>query len=241
MAATDPLLLVNAVADKASDRKLRLLLVACCRRIWPLLQHQALQEAVEAAEAFVEGMATVEELASSASAVNDLLQALRSSRQAESSYVAVHAVLMACSEPGHLGSRLHSFVGRYINWSYCVMQGLDAAANATALWLKTMPKVSDVSDQLAIEHRRQCFLVRDIFGNPFRPVTITPDCLVWNDGTIPKIAQAIYVERAFDRLPILADAIEESGLNDLDILAHCRQSGEHTRGCWVVDLILNKP
>jgi hypothetical protein len=52
-----------------------------------------------------------------------------------------------------------------------------------------------------------------------------------------KLAEAIYDDLAFSHLPILADALEEAGCNDPDILAHCRQPGEHVRGCWVVDLV----
>ena len=55
-----------------------------------------------------------------------------------------------------------------------------------------------------------------------------------------QIAQAIYDDRAFDRMPILADALEDAGCMDQTILNHCRQSGEHVRGCWVVDLLLGK-
>jgi hypothetical protein len=85
--------------------------------------------------------------------------------------------------------------------------------------------------------RRQAILLRDVFGNPFRPVTIDPSWLAWNNSTIPNLAQGIYEERAFDRLPILADALEEAGCNDADILAHCRSGGDHVRGCWAVDLV----
>ena len=83
-------------------------------------------------------------------------------------------------------------------------------------------------------------LLREIFGNPFRMPSVNASWLAWNDGTIPKIAQAIYDERAFDRLPILADALEDAGCDNADILNHCRQPGEHVRGCWVVDLLLGK-
>ncbi|HEY7152572.1 MAG TPA: hypothetical protein VH575_01315 [Gemmataceae bacterium] len=83
-------------------------------------------------------------------------------------------------------------------------------------------------------------MARDIFGNPFRPVTINSSWLAWNDGTIPKLAQAIYDDRVFDHLPILADALGEAGCTNADILAHCRAGGEHVRGCWVVDLVLGK-
>jgi hypothetical protein len=69
-------------------------------------------------------------------------------------------------------------------------------------------------------------IVRDIFGNPFRPPTPIPQAVLdWNDGTVVKLAQAIYDERPFDRLPILADALEEAGCTNADILNHCRQPG----------------
>jgi hypothetical protein len=83
-------------------------------------------------------------------------------------------------------------------------------------------------------------LLRDIFGNPFRPVPADPNWLSWNDGTIPELAQAVYDDRAFDRLPVLADALEEAGCVNADMLAHCRGPGPHVRGCWVVDLLLGK-
>ena len=54
------------------------------------------------------------------------------------------------------------------------------------------------------------------------------------------MAQSIYDARAFDRLPLLADALEDAGCADADILSHCRTPGEHVRGCWVVDLLLGK-
>jgi len=78
-------------------------------------------------------------------------------------------------------------------------------------------------------------------GNPFRPAPhIDPAWLAGNGGTVPKLARAIYDERAFDRLPVLADALEDAGCTDADILTHCRSGGEHVRGCWVVDLLLGK-
>jgi hypothetical protein len=91
------------------------------------------------------------------------------------------------------------------------------------------------------EARVQATLLRCIVGNPFSPLmALDPTSLAWNDGTVGRIAESIYEERAFDRLPVLADALEEAGCTDADILAHCRQPGEHVRGCWVVDLLLGK-
>jgi hypothetical protein len=90
-------------------------------------------------------------------------------------------------------------------------------------------------------------LLRDIFGNPLRPVSISPVVLAWNDAAIVRLAQAAYDERHLPegtldngRLAVLADALEEAGCQDKDILAHCRSGGEHVRGCWVVDALLGK-
>jgi hypothetical protein len=93
------------------------------------------------------------------------------------------------------------------------------------------------SDELEKENEVQAQLLRDIFGNPFRPATLNP---AWRTSNVAALAQAIYADRAFDRLPILADALEDSGCDNADILNHCRQRGEHVRGCWVVDLVLAK-
>lgn len=62
----------------------------------------------------------------------------------------------------------------------------------------------------------------------------------WATSTVLRLAEAIYADRAFDRLPILADALEDVGCDNADLLAHCRRPGPHARGCWVVDLILGK-
>ena len=62
----------------------------------------------------------------------------------------------------------------------------------------------------------------------------------WLTPTVQSIAAAIYEDRTFDRLPILADALEEAGCTNADVLLHCRRPGEHVRGCWVVDLVLGE-
>jgi hypothetical protein len=78
---------------------------------------------------------------------------------------------------------------------------------------------------------------RDIFGNPFRPVAADPS---WLTSTVLALARGIYADRAFDRLPILADALQDAGCDNEDVLDHCRGPGPHARGCWVVDLLLGK-
>ena|SRR5579872_4375098 len=78
-------------------------------------------------------------------------------------------------------------------------------------------------------------LLRDIF--PFGPVTLLPE---WRTSTVLALATGIYNERAFDRMPILADALMDSGCDNEEILNHCRGPGPHCRGCWVCDLCLGK-
>ena len=80
-------------------------------------------------------------------------------------------------------------------------------------------------------------LVRDIFGNPFRPVTFDPR---WRSTDVVGLARGIYEDRAFDRMPLLADALMDAGCDEDQLLAHCRSEGPHVRGCWVVDLVLGK-
>ncbi len=80
-------------------------------------------------------------------------------------------------------------------------------------------------------------IMRDIFGNPFRPIALDPS---WLSSTVLALAKGIYADRAFDRLPILADALQDAGCQNPEILAHCSGEGPHTRGCWVVDLLLNR-
>jgi hypothetical protein len=104
--------------------------------------------------------------------------------------------------------------------------------------------ILDAEEWRAVEQREkmvQAALLRDLFGNPVRPRAETDrGWVAWNGGTVPKLAAALYAERAFGRLPLLADALEDAGCADPDILGHLRGSGPHVRGCWVVDLLLGK-
>jgi hypothetical protein len=80
-------------------------------------------------------------------------------------------------------------------------------------------------------------VVKDVVGNPFRPVTFDPR---WRTSDVVGLAKAIYDDKAFERMPILADALMDAGCEDEVIIAHCRGDGPHVRGCWVVDLVLGK-
>jgi hypothetical protein len=93
-----------------------------------------------------------------------------------------------------------------------------------------------------------CPLLRDIFGYPFRrQPRIVPSWLAWNDGTVMKMAQAVYEGQALSggtldnsRLAVLADALEDAGLTDAEVLGHLRSGGPHVRGCFALDAILGR-
>jgi hypothetical protein len=107
--------------------------------------------------------------------------------------------------------------------------------------------LAGVSSGPAEAYRAYCNLLRCIFGNPFRPVSLDPSWLSWHDGLVGCLAQAAFDERHLPsrtldnvRLAILADALEEAGCTDADILSHLRGPGTHVHGCWAVDLCLGK-
>ena len=104
-----------------------------------------------------------------------------------------------------------------------------------------------LSENRDLEEVAQSAALRCIFGNPFRPGTLSPAILAWHDGTVVCIAQSLYDERnlpsgTFDlsRMNILADALLDAGCDQDEIIAHCRQPGPHVRGSWVVDSCLGK-
>lgn len=88
-----------------------------------------------------------------------------------------------------------------------------------------------VADEVAVS------LLKDIFGDPFRTVLMNQS---WLSSTVVALGQGIYEDQAFDRLPILADALQDAGCEDDRILTHLRGGGLHVKGCWALDLVLGK-
>jgi hypothetical protein len=206
---------------KLTERKARLFAVACCRSVWPLLTAEVSRTAVEVAERFADGQATSEELEAAGDAAGDAPWA------AGDSYgeCVAHAAIWATGRDAPTAAEVASRFAR----------GCDQEARRPdGSWIATRPD----------EERRQADL-RDIFGPwPFGAKTTIPaTVLAWNDGCIPKLAASIYEEGDFsqERMGVLADALEEAGLTDEEILLHCRGlPAVHCRGCWLVDLVLGK-
>jgi hypothetical protein len=81
-------------------------------------------------------------------------------------------------------------------------------------------------------------MLRCLFGNPFRPATLDPAWLSADSRMVPRLAGAIYSGHSFERLAVLADALEEVGCTDAELIGHLRGPGPHVRGCWALDLLL---
>jgi hypothetical protein len=118
------------------------------------------------------------------------------------------------------------------------IQYTDAAYAFTHLASAVVGNGSDAALQMKATARdEQLALLRDVFGNPFRPVAFAPE---WRTDTAVALARQMYDGRDFGAIPILADALQDAGCDSDDILSHCRNPGEHVRGCWVVDFVLGK-
>ena len=85
-----------------------------------------------------------------------------------------------------------------------------------------------------VREARALVLLREVFGNPFEPVDFAP----WRTDTAVALARQMYDGRDFGAMPILADALQDAGCDNDEVLRHCRGEGPHVRGCWVVDGVL---
>jgi hypothetical protein len=120
-----------------------------------------------------------------------------------------------------------------------------SAANAEG-WLATanLPRHVQVRPTWAWARKMACLQIADLLRDVFNPcgpaVHLDDEWLRWDRGTVRNMAEGIYADRDFERLPILADALEEAGCTEQHLLAHLRQPGVHIRGCWALDAVLGK-
>jgi hypothetical protein len=196
---------------KFSDRKARLCAVAACRTLWTQMTELASRNAVEVSESFADEQASNSDLHA---AGKKLDAATRSKLRAKARYPALWAGAWDAARSAV----------RIGDWDSAVLCHFAAQGG-----------VGSSSSNNA--NLRLCHLLRDIFGNPFHPVTIDSR---WLTSTVSELADAIYAERAFDRMSILADALMDAGCDSDEIIQHCRGPGPHVRGCWIVDLLLGK-
>lgn len=208
----EPMLKYLESIGAASERKLRLFSVACCRRLLSKVPVRPRSElAVDVAERYADGFASDVELTEVCLYANN---------------TAEHACRdVAESEPGIVRADCTALNAAWAIAEYGARppdhNGLSSVFNA---------KVQG-------EQSTQCQALRDIFGNPVRPITFSSE---WRTDTATAVARQMYGSREFSAMPILADALQDAGCDSADILNHCRGDGPHVRGCWVVDLVLGK-
>jgi hypothetical protein len=219
----NPETMLRLLGKRASGRKLRLFACACCRRVWQRIKSQRCRKAVEVAERHADQQVTDDEwrLASAA--------AYRAAAAADATDPDRWTVALAVSEAVNAPLRT-SFMARET-------AAYDPQGDHTTFQVRRQ-----------VEADSQVLLLRDLFDNPFQPPsTIDPTVRSWNDGIVKLLAQAAYEERALPdgtldpyRLAVLADALTDAGCTDAGLLEHLRGSGTHVRGCWALDLVLDK-
>jgi hypothetical protein len=116
-----------------------------------------------------------------------------------------------------------------------VWHAAEAAAQVTARSARSAAAAVPPGESPA-----HCTLVRCVFGNPWRPASLDPAVLAYNGGAGRRLAEAIYVGRRFEDLPVLADMLEEAGCTNAGLLGHLRGPGPHALGCWALDAVLGK-
>lgn len=213
--------LLYLMDSEVGNRKLRLFGCACVRRVWCDLGDDRLRRSLEVAERFADGLATPRQLASARMIAQGLCEGI-------GDIIADHgpmAVAAICAQ-GVSGFTVAESTGAV---------AAEARSDEGASWASAHEQ----------EQRAQAGILRDIFGNPFKPVVIEE---AWLTPAIIMLAQAAYDTRKLpvgsldpNCLVVLADALEETGCANEDVLGHLRQAGQvHFRGCWVIDLILGK-
>jgi hypothetical protein len=236
---SEPKVMLSWLRTKATNRKKRLFGCACCRRIWNLIGNEKSRSAVLLAERFADGLLTDGDRAAAYAEAEAVARQPSSSDQHE-------RALRACANV------LHKYAGIAINASYNAAQVAQWHALVTAALYGSRSEEAASLNTLAYndELAQQCGLVRELFGNPFRPMPPRRGKRQWeaqrrrwldaNDGVARKVAEVIYDQGSFSEAPILADTLEEAGCGEAGLLDHLRGPGPHIRGCWAVDFVLAK-
>jgi hypothetical protein len=206
---------MNWLRRRGSQRRFYLAAAGWARQVEHALSGERYHALIALVEKFADGLIDLQEMS-------------RAHREAEDDVIA------RCLALGNQGLSL-SVTSRRLAADYAAAR----AALPNDGWIAAVNALGDAGrvGKRADMAPRQMSLLRDIFGNPFRLVTLDPR---WLTSTVVDLAQAIYNERAFERMPILADALMDAGCDSDDIIHHCRGDGPHVRGCWVVDLLLGK-
>jgi hypothetical protein len=220
LACAEPTPMFRLLEERLGPRKWRLFGVACCQPIRHLLAGGWGWAAVEVAELFADGLVTTAELE------------------------VAHDTVLAAVRANCLDGEVMHPSARHYAWQaaadvtgakprFCWLAAQQALAWEAVGWKRLFGPEA--------VYAWVCSALREMSHYPCRPLPPLPrSALAWNGGTVHRMAKAAYDERAFDRLPVLADALEEAGCANPDLLGHLRGPGPHARGCWALDLLLGK-
>jgi hypothetical protein len=213
-ASPEPGTMLEALRGKISSRKARLFACACCRQIAGGVFYSGF---LEAAERHADGAVDDDGLAAACAVTRAIAEAPAGLPAWDGTgameyldWVGANAAVPACAPAAGVSEATEA-----ARWAAGVLGGEPVEAAQAA----------------------QSDLLRDMIGNPYR---VTELDRRWLTSDAVALAAGIYADQAFDRLPVLADALMDAGCDSEDILAHCRSDGPHVRGCWVVDLVLGK-
>jgi hypothetical protein len=236
----EPRVMLTSLREKVSERKLRLFACSCCHMVRHLIVDDRSWHAVVIAERYADGLATVGELDTAAETANGIWLDLEDPVRRRAGEAAFKSAVVLPEELWQLKSTWAeaalAIEGNAIATTWATTP--EEAQQMLEAWQEAWGGSCEPMDWTDANPKRDIAArLRDIFGNPFRPVAFNP---AWLTSTVLALARGIYDERAFDRMPILADALQDAGCDNDDILTHCRGPGPHVRGCWVVDLVLGK-
>jgi hypothetical protein len=229
LADTEPERMVEFLrgGSHLSERKARLFAVACCRRVWEWMPDEA-KQAAEVCEEYADGRVGQKTLAA-ARRTAYAASKLPASSSGPGRYAAAH------SHAGVVALYACDSMKQHEPWQVADW----VAATARSLVAHTAGDASDTH-----ERKAHSSWLRDLFGNPFRPVAFDP---AWLTAAVLSLAQAAYEERTLpagtlehERLAVLADALEDAGCASADLLGHLRSEGPHVRGCRALDLCLGR-
>lgn len=203
---------------RASERKRRLFSIACCRRVWQLLNGPQCHAALDVAEGYCDGFVSIDDLSEAESQALEAHTIQRDARNAAGASAADAVYATTCVDVG---------------WDiadYAASKAASAVGYAIGSSVASRAKQTETAAQLK--------LLYEVFENPFRPVAFDP---AWRTDTAHTLARQMYDAREFSAAPILADALQDAGCDSDDLLNHLREpNAMHVRGCWALDLVLGK-
>lgn len=229
---TRPHDLANVALPRVSVRKVRLFGVACCDLVKQRMGDARSRRAVDVARRHADGFASDDELRIAADAADDAVRAMLCARPSGS--------VLGATDPETAAAALAANVTESLDrtptpdspdgwYSLC------AGGGSISDFLISHTIKASAGDPLV--RTKITGLLRDICGSPFRPATADR---AWLTAPVVERARSLYETQEFDRLPALADALEEAGCTNDAILVHLRSAGPHVRGCWALDLILGQ-